>query len=416
MVRATFTWQAVANAAGYRIYRGTTQLASQATVGYVAEFDLPYGSHSFSIEAFNASGFGPRATIVRALTQPAPPPVPIPGAVQGFNVSFLVIASPPFPPPAPTGDLYDLGTLPAGYSITWPTLPTTTSQVTVSSAAELTAAVDDGVEITLQAGTYTTSVSLNGVSDIKLIFEAGAQLVGNIDVSNSNRVWLRGPSIRPALASAQVVGRIHGGSGRATDVLIDRMGADATGLAGHAINLYTRLAIIYSRYNSGTRYCVYSDPAIGGSSDLIVAGCDMFADGTESCLRVQDVVRAVIVENRVENTTKHTLRTHYSADKIHVARNIFHDVGWMSTNQGDAPGVIDISFQENVWYWQAGNSLIQHGDDTWTSGDMIGTDNVYYAAAESAGLWFPSSHTGWTLSNNTYGGTFSDFPASNPHW
>lgn len=92
--RLTFAWQATQNAEAYRLFMDGQQIADVAEVGLELERDVAYGSHTFAIEAYNRSGTGERIQVVRSLDEPPPP---VPGPVEGFDVSILAIVTQPPP-------------------------------------------------------------------------------------------------------------------------------------------------------------------------------------------------------------------------------------------------------------------------------------------------------------------------------
>jgi fibronectin type 3 domain-containing protein len=97
--QVTLTWQAVAGATSYGIYRGNTQLtlvliANSTTVSFTDTAVLSGATYFYKVSARNAQGEGPRSTALQ-VTVPAPSKAPITGIItdsSGKPLSGITVA------------------------------------------------------------------------------------------------------------------------------------------------------------------------------------------------------------------------------------------------------------------------------------------------------------------------------------
>jgi hypothetical protein len=378
-VRATFAWQPVAGAAGYRLFRGTQQLASVSTVGYSLELDLPYGDHAFGIEAFNVSGFGPRSTVTRRLSEPpppAPPPPPRPGAVLGFDVSLILLASPPSIPTE--SDPYDLSpyyalmeeALPGWSSdIGWPEQPDTSGgTVEVDTVAELRSAVAMSNRlVNIAPGTYDlagTDLNISG-NNLRFVASDGVTISGaefNSDnATPAHHIWWTGGNI--LTTGLQVC------TFRAVD---DLMLEDVYMEAAVVLHMlsgttgFNRTAIINSTIDSRALTSSAPHPififqgnttSAGPHEDLILANNKLIGGpiGGQYAIRVQNTKRVIVVEsahNMVDPSTvgvrgfRSTCNTQYMVVAGRAARPFYMIGNWNINYIGDS----------NEWDYAAGDS------------------------------------------------------------
>jgi len=233
--------------------------------------------------------------------------------------------------PTPPYDLTLGGarTLPAWYSdFMWPVAPRITSEVTVSSIADLNANRVAGRRVTLEPGSYTGTISIN-VDDFDLIL-TGCTFVGNLEF-RSSRVRVTGGTM-----STGIVRVDDNGVSRTTDILIDNLHqisplASNTAYNGGPIG-WDRLAIINSTFEFFD-YGMLISPR--SQTDLIIASCSFVGGtGSNSMIRIQGVIGVMFVDNHLYRdpaNSAHLYRMHqgvvnaYVADNMMVGNNMLHN-------------------------------------------------------------------------------------------
>jgi hypothetical protein len=292
------------------------------------------------------------------------------------------------PPPGTCTGLncvYDLGTLPPDVAgIQWPRPPVTTSTVTVSNCSQLANALAVSARrIEIQAGTYGCGMQIER-ADQELVLASGAQINGDI-------------VLRRDLGQART--RIEGGlingnilAHSVQDLLVYRLRTqNGEMLVGH-VGGSDRVAIVSSSINS-PNYAVFT-PAYEQNNDLIIADSDLVGGnpaGAQSTVRIQQTLRAVVVDNRMWNGGKHTYRVHSDSDLIYARNNQFENTGMMMS------GCDRCWLVGNRWH-RLSNSLVQVDQDSVNV--LVMTDNV--AFTDTLVNQFPgTSSPDWVVLRNT---------------
>jgi hypothetical protein len=136
------------------------------------------------------------------------------------------------------------------------------------------------------------------------------------------------------------------------DVLFDDVEVDSTGSAEYPTAFLLRgkrIAIVRSRLRA-RHYSVWvGDTGDFPSEDIILAGNTFDSAGPEATVRLQPILRAAVVDNRMTNTSKHNYRVHGRSDLAFAARNTLINAGVMlATQPGDELGTIWL--QDNVFH------------------------------------------------------------------
>tara|TARA_S200002703_G_scaffold1223_3_gene2082 strand:+ start:4689 stop:5960 length:1272 start_codon:yes stop_codon:yes gene_type:complete len=323
-VRASFAWVGEPNSEGYHIFHESTQIADVTGISYERELDLPYGAHRFSIRGYNAGGHAPFASTVVELLEPMPEP---PGTVEGFNVTLTLIGT--TPPPAP-GSLYDLETIrstsgartPPTWatdgSFSWPNEPVTTQSETVTTMAELQAALQvSGNQITIPAsfGTQTGLIDItSSVSDIDVIMSNSATINHDGFRLNGTRMrWTGGNVIGTAGNQLDIGG---------TDIIMDDMVAESNTDEG-SFNSAVRLAILNSTISqdgagSAGGWAMFNMPN-HTQTDWILANTRVESSGQNN--RFQNVKRLIIIDSVLnpDGVSANSLRMHDDTDYVWLA-------------------------------------------------------------------------------------------------
>lgn len=229
------------------------------------------------------------------------------------------------------GDPYDLygtdtnsrGTIP--FAVNWPSPPVTTTTLTVSNNTELaTALATPGAEITVAAGSYN---ALNITSDDQnWIIDNGATFAG-VTGNDFARVKISGGNF---VTTGTLT--LHS----FTDLLMHNMNIEAVsisfGLEEGFNGEFNRLALVHCTiYNERTGF--YTATADILQSDLILAanyvsgGMTVGSSGVEPAVRVQEVTRVILVDNRARcgfdgEGIKHTYRSHRGNQDFWMRRNL----------------------------------------------------------------------------------------------
>jgi hypothetical protein len=210
----------------------------------------------------------------------------------------------------PGGARYNLGALPSNVSdIQWPVAPVTTSNVTVTTNAQLQSAVaTDGAAVTVRPGNYS-SVNVS-CFDCRFTFETGAVIQGGVTFSGGRIEWL----------GATVTGGTVNLSGLG-DLLIDNMHSYSTGIndfTGQWTREWNRVAIINSTLE-GNDWLFYmqrpNGPEFKGRN-LILANVRL--ESTGQLNRFQSVQNMVVVDSifNSRGTASNGLRLHLEATDV----------------------------------------------------------------------------------------------------
>lgn len=238
----------------------------------------------------------------------------------------------------PVGGHYDLGELPTELNaLQWPEAPNTSRTINVSTMSELQSAVQQpGSRIVVEAGSYVGSLG-NFANDVDIVMSNAATLTltGTLDFGNVQRLRWTGGTIDGNNFSHQIF------QADGSDQLFDNV--RITDMADILLGLgpVTRLAIINSSLRSN-RYGMFTQSG-DSHQDIILANNNLeggFQNGAESTVRLMNVDRAVMVDNRVYNGGKHVFRVHYASDLIYASRNMFVNNGFMADNHPIGGGVL----------------------------------------------------------------------------
>jgi hypothetical protein len=266
-------------------------------------------------------------------------------------VSVLVLGHPGL---AAARAPYDLGELPEGFAVDWPSKPAVDRRVEVRSAEEFnTAAATPGTRIVVRES--IPSVVSISASDVDVRMAAGVSVRGVTIQKGLERIRMRG-------------GRVEGGGitmaypteyypshdtreqWMIRDVMFDGISvhadADTT-----ALNLRGERVALIKSYLRGGEYAIWSDTSAPlQNSDVIIAGNVLESEGDQCTVRLVGVRHAVTVDNRIEDLmltgTKHTFRVHGHSDQVFAARNLLVNGGTMfGTMPGDEIG--EMWFEDN---------------------------------------------------------------------
>jgi len=411
LVDIQFSWLPTDGAAGYRLWMNGSQLATVpgSATSHTHRADIPLGRYEFSIEAFNESGFGPRRTVVRDLRRPAP------GAVEGFDVSFLMLSTGSGtgtapPPAAGTNDALiaaylDNYTLPSNLSdLANPADPDTsggTVEVTTIGEWQSAVALSNRL-INVADGTYTGNLNVSG-SNLRIVGSSAVTLNGSITMDSGN----------PAVAI---------GNNRFEGFNVDNGGASMTFRGVHDIMFYDmaiygqplfhrhatgpvmcrRIAMVdctvESDFNSGIGdFTIFSISDSGGRhEDFIFLNCYVYSQNhTASRLGSIDNVVALECYYRGDGAGDPGdgtgFRFYAQCDDCYVGgrsarRGIF--MGRMHMND-DPPGFTDAVF-DNYNHWTLNSWFLNDSGNTGTVSNVT----PYYTTAGQSYSYSPLTNGG----------------------
>lgn len=322
----------------------------------------------------------------------------------------------PEPEPEPTPDpvpsdgytLSDIGPVPFAYSTPIP--PTTTSEVTVTPATLGAHASVDGVQITLSAGDYG-DVNFAG-NDQRVIISSGVA-IANLRASGTRQ------TIEMVPARGATVENISsfGGTDRLFLNIFQQSPTDEPNYQYENYFSTTRLAIVGS-YLDSVGHSAFM--GAGGFSDVVIANTYVnqhrLGDGqsaTQAGPRIHNVSRVVIVDSRMRNLGRQSLRLHTPQSNgdmidVFVSRNEFVGSGiQVRPNSGAGVGsgveMRDIWLTDNTWHHDR-NVVIRFGGGNVDAGqtdpqpqNVVYTGNRLYS---SQGFPGEAAGNGWTVSDN----------------
>lgn len=232
-------------------------------------------------------------------------------------------------PPTPGDVLYDLletdtqnrGPIP--FAVNWPIMPTTTQTLNVPSDVSLaTAAATPGAVINVAAGSYGMLYITN--NDQHWILDDNA-VFSEISGSGFSRVIIEGGQVDNPAANCVFEGY--------TDLLVANVNFNvfqvnaAFGTNGN----FQRSAWIHNTIVAGG-YGIFTPGAQANdagvwSSDLILAANYITGGGGSNALRLQSIIRTIMVDNRVRTgqdggSTRFTVRSHYGNQDFWMRRNL----------------------------------------------------------------------------------------------
>jgi predicted secreted protein len=235
--------------------------------------------------------------------------------------------------PTPDGDPYDLGTVPFAYD--WPTAPTTTGTVNVTTYAELVAAVTNATSgriINIAAGTYTGDVNVN-TSDLDIRCSNSATLTGQYDFglasSRCARVKWTGGNFIDGMVNLRPFSGID-------DLLFDDVYIDADAdygsLTDSQINFadtngFSRVAFINSTIklhngNSSGGWAMFANmegnPVTGTDGSFIFANCRLESDAQNN--RFMECQELIIVDcvTNADNVSVNGMRIHQECNNVYI--------------------------------------------------------------------------------------------------
>lgn len=249
---------------------------------------------------------------------------------------------------------YNLGALPDGFVAHWPTPPTITRQVqvTTSSAFNQAAAVA-GTRVVVAA--VITSGARITASDVEVIMNPGASL-GSLTIDHATkRIALRGGTytgqIETAVAASWTPNEVDNPAWIVEDVMIDGVTVRSTSstlmLRGH------RIAVLRCTGHAA-EYSLYSDMINGQqNTDFVIAGNRFESEGVQATMRLIHARNAIVVDNRLtdllQTGSKHNFRIHGTSSGVYAARNMLVNAGMMlGTMSSDA--LNDIWIRSNVLF------------------------------------------------------------------
>lgn len=407
-VRASFSWRGEPAAEGYHIFHESAQIADVTGISHEQELDLPYGTHRFSIRGYNRGGNGPFTATSVELAEPMPEP---PGSVEGFSVSLAMIGAPGGGPDTgdPNGEPYDLtsgGTRTVPFSYSWPTAPSTSSQVTVTTMADLqTQVANSNIEITISAafGTQSGNVTVTG-DDVDIIMSNSATINGEVSFGSGTRC------ARVRWTGGNISGGPLGGDNW-EDVLIDNVNAQFTGSGTgnwSGSNGY-RLAIINStlQRTGGTGagdWVMFCQP--GNRGDWILANVKFITNGSQNN-RFQGLTNFIVVDSvfNPDGNSANGFRIHASTTNVWF-NNVIVRGPWLNyPSTGHSSGIINGTFENITKYGNGNTSWVADSTDS----NCTVENSTVYRGNGAATL----TYAGWTnLGGNSLvawdGSTFPD--------
>jgi len=281
-----------------------------------------------------------------------------------FRASLSVVAPMFLQEPLPEGVLYDLGTLPAAMSgLTWPTLPTTTSETTVTDLAGLQAAIEiNGTKVNVN-GTITGTAIVRG-DDVEIVGLPGSS-IGSLNIDrDTHRVYVHDLTLRdanlglPAAYDDELEQVVFSEALFITDVVFDNVVVNNP--TENAFNIYGRRVAILNSDVTANWYSVWVGQT--GSffqQDVIIANCDLTSAGPEATVRILQTERSVVVDSTLTNGAKHNWRLHLGTTLAYCARNVLVNSGIMLTDPAEPSDTVgDFWFEDNTVNYTLANGVI----------------------------------------------------------
>jgi hypothetical protein len=230
-----------------------------------------------------------------------------------------------------------VGTLPEGLALRFPAPPHTTREVIVNDPALAGEPFrESGVRISVSVNVDQLTLA---ASDIAVEVRAGVR-VGTLFVAREvERIHVRGGTF--GRIELQVPGRFAPppeewrADWLIQDVLIESVEVNAERDESAFLLRGKRIAIVDSRARAGNYAVWVGDTASFQSEDVIVARNNFEVSGAESTVRLVNVLRSAVVDNRLENPQKHNYRVHGNSDLAFAARNTLVHGGVMLASMPD---------------------------------------------------------------------------------
>lgn len=324
------------------------------------------------------------------------------------------------PAPDTPYDLYGTdtnarGTIP--FPVTFPTAPSGLTPFSVTNNAQLaTALATTGLDVTVAAGSYNTlaltQTNQNWTLDNNAVF---AGLTGN----SFSRIEVTGG--RFSTAADVSLYDFEDFTLRNANIACDDM------LLGFGNLMFSRCALIHNTiYNQRTGLLTpgvtANDVGVWGY-DLILAanyvsgGMTIGNSGVEAAIRIQSVIRAIIVDNRARcgfdgQGIKHTYRSHYGNDKYWMRRNMTeYGDGIYFQPRANADPIISNNYLGDHWVYdhlyystlKSAYALRNNVSLTNYYGALVATGNAAYfdPPTGSGPYWAWNGQTGDTIGTNT---------------
>ncbi len=272
-----------------------------------------------------------------------------------FSITIAVAAASTLQVSSAAAQAVNLGPLPAGFAVRWPTAPTISRQLEVRTAAQFNSAANVAGTRVIVKASIPSAVTINA-SNIEVRMDPGVSVAGLNITKAQRRIRLQGGSytgsgISLAYPSTFYPSRVDNPAWVIEDVMIDgvtvRANANSTALNVRG----NRIAVVRSVARGG-EYGVYTGTAASvQNNDIILADNVLQSEGDQATVRLVAVRHAVTVDNRIENLmltgSKHAYRVHAVSDQVFAARNLLVNGGtMMGTMPGDDIG--ELWFDDNV--------------------------------------------------------------------
>jgi hypothetical protein len=298
---------------------------------------------------------------------------------------------PTTPEPNPNvGGPYDLGELPAGFTIAWPAEPTITREVEVRTLDEFQEAASvEGTRVVIKADFGgNQGYAYVRASDVEVAMDPGVRVAAKLGIAGgSQRVRVLGGHYEGVMISSDL------GENFCSDIMLDGITIESPTSAFELRG--SRIAVIRSTVTAG-EYSVYTDALHGDelNSDYIVAG-NVFDSANEATVRLTSVINSVTVDNQLTNNGKHNYRVHGMSSRSFAARNVLITSGTLlGTMPGDA--LVEAWFNDNTFYHTTPDLF--HPDAA-TVDVLHAHDNIAYTDVWTCFLCSSIPGT-WDLQNN----------------
>lgn len=293
----------------------------------------------------------------------------------------------------------DLGELPPGLEgLTWPTLPTITSEIDVHTDAELEDALDRSGNLRIRVHGSHPGTYILRRSDVELVLDEDAWIGALLIARSQHRIRVAGG----ALGSIEMLPPVDYPNGSTTveedlmisDVTIECVTLDAADTA--LVVRGPRVAILGADVTA-VRYSLFAGVVTPLQiEDLIVANSVMRSSGPEGTFRMHDVVRSVVVSSTFSNPAKHNWRVHGVSSLNHFRDNLLLGAGVMIGNE--PRDQLDRQwFASNTFHYATTGGLFVVPAST--VANLTVTDNVVHGDGP---LTFPWLRSDWTVVRNTF--------------
>jgi hypothetical protein len=304
------------------------------------------------------------------------------------------------PQPGP-GTPYNLSELPVEYRPALPAAPVTNSQVNPTTAAALASAGQTpGRRVIVNTNLSGADIHIQA-SDIELEVQPAGRIRRVTIAAGVSRIRVDGGGTIQELIMSLPSGN------PATDVHIDGVRFDSPWYAdwgGTSMELRGHRIAVTNCITESHRYSIWADSdGYAGGQDILIANNDFLshcnhAGGSpphsESTVRLVGFDRSAVLNNRLENGSKHNYRIHGSSVRYYAANNVLVGSGFMlGTMEGDD---LDYGiFRNHYIHWlRNGFADLQPS----TMFNFVLTTNQAYATGWGC-LWCGTPPSHWTVDN-----------------